>query len=117
MILIQGGRPFDVLVDGGKIVRVGRIAERADTILDARGLVVVPGLIDMHVHLREPGREDKETIASGAAAAAAGGFTCVAAMANSGRPCDDVPGVVYVLERSRQAGGAQVFPVGAVTKG
>lgn len=117
MILIQGGRPFDVLVDGGKIARVGKIAERADTVLDARGLVVVPGLIDMHVHLREPGREDKETIASGAAAALAGGFTSVAAMANSGRPCDDVPGVVYVLERSRQAGGAQVFPVGAVTKG
>lgn len=117
MILIQGGRPFDVLVDGGKIVRVGKLAERADTILDARGLVVVPGLIDMHVHLREPGREDKETIASGAAAAVAGGFTSVAAMANSGRPCDDVPGIVYVLERSRQAGGAQVFPVGAVTKG
>jgi dihydroorotase len=117
LIHIKGGKPFDVLLDGGKIVKVGKIAEKADRVVDAKGLVVVPGLIDMHVHFREPGREDKETIATGAAAAVAGGFTSVAVMANSGRVCDDEVGVVYVKTRAKEAGFANVFPVGAVTKG
>jgi dihydroorotase len=117
VILVKGGRPFDVLVDGGTIRKVGKISEKADETIDARGLVVVPGLIDMHVHFREPGREDKETIATGAAAAVAGGFTSVAVMANSGRICDDAVGVVYVKTRFQEAGLANVFPVGAVTKG
>ena len=117
MILIRGGKPFDVLIDGAKIKKVGKIAEKADRTIDAKGLVVVPGLIDMHVHFREPGREDKETIATGAAAAVAGGFTSVAVMANSGRVCDDAVGVVYVKTKSAEAGLANVFPVGAVTKG
>ncbi len=117
MILVKGGRPFDVLVEGGKIRKVGKISEKADKTIDAKGLVVVPGLIDMHVHFREPGREDKETIATGAAAAVAGGFTSVAVMANSGRICDDAVGVVYVKTKSQEAGLANVFPVGAVTKG
>ncbi len=113
MILIKGGKPGDVLIEGGKIAKAGK----AETTIDAKGLLVVPGLIDLHVHLREPGREDKETIASGAAAAVAGGFTSVAAMANSGVPCDSAVGVVYVLAKSREAGLANVFPVGAVSKG
>ncbi|HLF92422.1 MAG TPA: dihydroorotase [Planctomycetota bacterium] len=117
MILIRGGKPFDVLIDGDKIKKVGKISEKADRTIDAKGLVVVPGLIDMHVHFREPGREDKETIATGAAAAVAGGFTSVAVMANSGRVCDDAVGVVYVKTKSAEAGLAHVFPVGAVTKG
>ncbi len=117
MILIKGGRPFDVLIDGAKIRKVGKIAEKADETIDAKGLVVAPGLIDMHVHFREPGREDKESIATGAAAAVAGGFTSVAAMANSGRICDDDVGVVYVKAKSVEAALANVFPVGAVTKG
>jgi dihydroorotase len=117
VILVKGGRPFDVLVEGGKIRKVGKISEKADKTIDAKGLVVVPGLIDMHVHFREPGREDKETIATGAAAAVAGGFTSVAVMANSGRICDDAVGVVYVKTKSQEAGLANVFPVGAVTKG
>ena len=117
MILIKGGKPFDVLIDGAKIKKVGKITEKADETIDAKGLLVAPGLIDMHVHFREPGREDKETIASGAAAAVAGGFTSVAVMANSGRICDDAVGVVYVRTKAREAGLANVFPVGAVTKG
>jgi dihydroorotase len=116
VILIRGGS-VDVLIDGDKIRKVGAIDEKADRVIDAGGLLVVPGLIDMHVHLREPGREDKETIASGAAAAAAGGFATVAAMANSGRVCDDEVGVVFVRTRAREAGLANVLPVGAVTKG
>jgi dihydroorotase len=125
VILIQGGRVFDgkafrsgdVLIDGAKIAALGKVARKPDETIDARGLLVVPGLIDMHVHLRDPGREDKETIATGAAAAVAGGFASVAAMANSGQPCDTAVGVVYVLARAREAGGANVFPVGAVSKG
>ncbi|HLY10040.1 MAG TPA: dihydroorotase [Planctomycetota bacterium] len=117
MILIKNAKPFDVLLDGGKIKKTGKISEKADETIDARGLIVVPGLIDMHVHFREPGREDKETIATGAAAAIAGGFTSVAVMANSGRVCDDAVGVVYVQAKSREANGAHVYAVGAVTKG
>ncbi len=125
MILIRGGRVLDgkreraadVLLDGPKVAEVGKVSRKAGETIDAKGLLVVPGLIDMHVHLREPGREDRETIATGAAAAVAGGFTSVAAMANSGRVCDDEVGVVYVLSKAREAGLANVLPVGAVTKG
>ena len=117
ILLIRGGKPGDVLIKDGKIAKVGRVSGRADRTVDARGLLVVPGLIDMHVHLREPGREDKETVASGTAAAAAGGFAGVAAMANSGIPCDSAVGVVYLLAMAREAGRANVFPVGAVSKG
>jgi len=117
VILIKGGKPGDVLVEGGTISKIGKVAARGAETLDAKGLLVVPGLIDLHVHLREPGREDKETIASGAAAAVAGGFTSVATMANSGIPCDSAVGVTYVLARAREANLANVFPVGAVSKG
>jgi dihydroorotase len=117
VILIKNAKPFDVLIDGGKIKKTGKISEKAEQTIDAKGLIVVPGLIDMHVHFREPGREDKETIATGSAAAIAGGFTSVAVMANSGRVCDDAVGVVYVQAKSREADGANVFAVGAVTKG
>ncbi len=118
MILIQNCQPFDILIDGSTIKKTGKglKAEGAE-VVDARGLVAVPGLIDMHVHFREPGREDKETIATGAAAAVAGGFTTVAVMANSGRICDDHVGVVYVNTKSAEAGLANVLPIGAVTKG
>jgi dihydroorotase len=117
MILIKGAKPADLLVDGGVIRKIGPVTEKVDQTVEAKGLWVVPGLIDMHVHLREPGREDKETIATGAAAAVAGGFTSVAAMANSGRVCDDAVGVVYVRAKAKEAGLANVYPVGAVTKG
>jgi dihydroorotase len=117
VILIKGGKPGDVLIEDGKIAKVGKVGARAEQTIDAKGLLVVPGLIDLHVHLREPGREDKETIASGAAAAVAGGFTSVVAMANSGIPCDSAVGVTYVLAKAREANLANVFPVGAVSKG
>jgi len=117
VILLKNCKPFDVLIDGGTIRKTGRISEKAEETMDAEGLIVVPGLIDMHVHFREPGREDKETIATGSAAAIAGGFTSVAVMANSGRVCDDAVGVVYVNAKSKEAGGANVYAVGAVSKG
>jgi dihydroorotase len=117
VILIKNCKPFDVLIDGGTIKKTGRISEKAEETMDAQGLIVVPGLIDMHVHFREPGREDKETIATGSAAAIAGGFTSVAVMANSGRVCDDAVGVVYVRAKSKEANAANVYAVGAVSKG
>jgi len=117
VILIKNCKPHDLLLDGAVLRKAGKGAEKAEQTVDAKGLVAVPGLVDMHVHFREPGREDKETIATGAAAAIAGGFTSVAVMANSGRVCDDAVGVVYVQAKSREAGGANVFAVGAVTKG
>jgi len=109
---------LDILVEDGRIAAVGpELSASGATILDASGRVVVPGLIDMHVHLREPGFEHKETIESGTAAAAAGGFTAVVAMANTS-PVNDTAAVTeYVLRRSAEVGKATVFPVGAITKG
>lgn len=123
-LIIRGGRVIDpagkvdrvadVLIEDGKISKIGKISGKG---IDAKGLLVVPGLIDMHVHFREPGHEEKETIESGSRAAARGGFTTVAAMPNTGRPIDDAAGVVYVRERAREAGLVNVFPVGAVSRG
>lgn len=123
-ILIKGGRVIDpasgrdetgdVWIVAGKIAKSGRKAART---IDARGKWVVPGLIDIHVHFREPGHEAKETIADGVAAAVAGGFTSVATMANTGRPVDAAMAVRYVRDRAAEAGLARVFPLGAVTKG
>jgi dihydroorotase len=124
-LIIEGGRIIDpasgrdetgtLAIRGGRIAAPG--AKGGATVIDAKGCWVVPGLIDMHVHLREPGREDKETIASGSAAAVAGGFTTVAAMANTGQPTDSAPMVAYVRARGVEAGLANVLPVAAVTKG
>jgi dihydroorotase len=111
---------FDVLIDGNRIARVGR-----DLPVDAgvrvvevpSGLVVCPGLIDMHVHLREPGQEHKETIATGTAAAVAGGFTAVACMPNTS-PVNDNAGVTrYILTKAAEANLARVYPIGAVSRG
>src|SRR5690606_17774080 len=86
-------------------------------VLDCAGLVVTPGLIDVHVHLREPGGEHKETIASGARAAAAGGFTAVCAMPNTDPPIDDPAAVGFVAAEGRRAGAARVYPVGCISVG
>ena len=109
----------DVLIDDGKIMGVASPGEgpRARAVLDAAGLWVTPGLIDMHVHLREPGGEHKETIASGVAAAVAGGFTTVAAMANTDPVNDDAEVTRWIRARAAEAGLARVVPVAAVTKG
>ncbi|MBF0584848.1 MAG: dihydroorotase [Magnetococcales bacterium] len=127
-VLIKGGRVVDpangldatadLLVLDGVIQAVGRLEAPAGcAVLSADGLVVAPGLVDMHVHLREPGYEYKEDIASGSRAAVAGGVTSMAAMPNT-QPVTDDPSVVgYILERAKAAGLARVFPVGAITKG
>jgi dihydroorotase len=108
----------DVLVDGERVAAVEkRIPARGARVLDAEGKLVLPGLIDMHVHLREPGQEYKETVATGTRAAARGGFTAVAAMPNTD-PVADTAGVIrYVLEKAEDAGYARVCPVGALTRG
>jgi dihydroorotase len=112
--------PGDVLVEDGAIVATGAPGslDAADaTSLDARGLLVLPGLVDMHVHLREPGFEYKETIATGVAAALAGGFTSVACMANT-EPVNDSAAVTqYIFDRARLAGGTRVYPIGALSVG
>lgn len=109
---------LDILVAEGKIARLGeRIEDRDATVLDAAGMVAAPGFVDMHAHLREPGFEHKETIASGAAAAVAGGFTAVCCMANT-RPVNDSAAVTeYIRARAAAAGLARVHPIGAVSKG
>jgi dihydroorotase len=104
----------DLLVDGGVIApSPGRSA----TVLDCDGLVLAPGLVDLHAHLRQPGREDKETVESGCRAAALGGFTAVSSMANTDPVADNAAVIHQVLELARAAGTCDVFPVGAITRG
>jgi dihydroorotase len=111
-------RVADVAVDEGRIAEIApRIRKKGRKEVDARGLVVAPGFIDMHVHLREPGREDAETIETGTAAAARGGFTGVACMPNT-QPVNDSEAVTaFILERAREVARIAVYPVGAITKG
>ena len=105
----------NVTIEDGVVTAVGE--QREGDILDADGLVLAPGFVDLHVHLREPGREDAETVATGTAAAAVGGFTAVCPMANTD-PVTDHAGVVeQVLRLARDAGHCDVYPVGAVTRG
>src|SRR5271168_647634 len=128
--MLRGGRvidpasgiddKYDVLVIDGEIDALeppGSIEPPVDAeTLDCNGLWIVPGLIDVHVHLRDPGFPQKETIATGLRAAAAGGFTTVAAMANTS-PVDDNPATTrYMLERAREAHPARLVPVSAVTQ-
>ena len=128
-LVITGGRVLDpargldrvadVLIDAGRVAGVvpGGDAPAARVRIDAHGLWVTPGLVDVHVHLREPGGEHKETIATGVAAAVAGGFTTVAAMANT-QPVNDDPEVTrWILARAAAADLARVLPIAAVTKG
>ena len=128
-LLLRGGRVIDpsrnvdevtdVLIAEGRIAGLGRnqgTPEGTD-IHDVRGLVVAPGLIDLHTHLREPGQEDRETIATGAMAAAAGGFTAVCAMPNTDPPIDNQSAVGFVVKQAAAAGGARVYPIGAITLG
>jgi dihydroorotase len=111
---------FDVLIEDGRITRVDKDLPRdlaADVVDVPPGLLVCPGLIDMHVHLREPGQEHKETVATGAAAAAAGGFTAVACMPNTS-PVNDNAGVTaYILQKAAAANLVRVYPIGAVSRG
>ena len=113
-----GGEPADVLIRDGVIAEIGAIDAPADVErVDADGLTLLPGFVDLHTHLREPGREDAETIASGSAAAAAGGFTAVLAMANTNPVTDTGEAAELLYDRGRAVGLVDVIPVGAVTKG
>ena len=128
--LFKGGRvvdpangrdgEFDLLVEDGRVARVGRnltVGAGVTVVEVPRGLVLCPGLIDMHVHLREPGQEHKETVATGVAAAVAGGFTAVACMPNTS-PVNDNAGVTgYILKKAAEANLARVYPIGAVSRG
>ena len=125
-ILVRGGRvidpangtdnQLDVLVRDGRVAAVGAALEADAPVLNAAGLVVAPGFVDLHTHLREPGFEHKETIATGTAAAARGGYTTVCAMANTDPTMDNAAVVAQVMERARGA-PARVLPIGAITKG
>ncbi len=129
VVFIEGGRVIDPAsgTDGVRtvVVREGRIAEVAERLerprdaraIDARGKWVTPGFVDLHVHLREPGQEYKETVASGARAAVAGGFTAVCAMPNTAPVNDNASVTELILARAAAAGLARVYPVGAISKG
>jgi dihydroorotase len=110
---------LDVLVEDGRIadLRAGIPADQADETIDAGGLVVAPGFVDLHVHLREPGGEGSETIASGTRAAARGGFTTIFAMPNTNPVCDSQTGVAYLQSRAATEGAVKVVPIAAVTIG
>ena len=110
-----GGRAVDVLIADGAIAEIGTKLT-GDEVIDAGGLVLLPGLVDLHTHLREPGREDAETIATGSAAAALGGFTAVHAMANTNPVADTAEIVEQVARLGERAGLVEVRPVGAVSK-
>ncbi|RLC33148.1 MAG: dihydroorotase, partial [Deltaproteobacteria bacterium] len=135
-VLIQGGRVIDpgnideiadILVDKGKIVAVESVAAGGLSplsgkypdidIIDARGKIVTPGLIDMHVHFREPGHEYKETIQSGCLAAAHGGFTAVCTMPNTSPVNDDRNNTEFVIKQAEKAESARVYPVAAISRG
>ncbi len=108
---------LDLYLAGGVVAALGgglEVAEGTEEV-DVSGFVVTPGFIDVHVHLREPGGEHKETIASGARAAAAGGFTAVCAMPNTDPPIDDPAAVGFVVAAGRRAGAARVYPLGAIS--
>ena len=128
-LLLKGGRvidpgtgrdgEFDVLVDGGRIARIDRDLPRngAEVVEIKKGWIVAPGLVDIHVHFREPGQEHKETIATGAAAAVAGGFTSVACMPNTD-PVNDHAGITqFIIKKAADANLARVYPIGAVSIG
>jgi len=129
VVVVQGGRVIDPAsgIDGVRtvVVRDGRIAavaERAEApagalVVDARGKWVTPGFVDLHVHLREPGQEYKETVETGARAAVAGGFTSICAMPNTAPPNDSTTVTELVLARAAAAGLARVYPVGCISRG
>jgi dihydroorotase len=127
-LLLRGGRvvdpaqgidaTLDVLINEDTVAEVGpKLSSRGAQVVEAKGLVVCPGFIDIHTHLREPGQEHKETIATGTRAAAAGGFSAVCCMPNT-TPVNDNEGITrLILERARNEGAVRVYPIGAITQG
>lgn len=128
VILIQNGHlvdpangkdgKFDLLIEKGRVSQVAKkiAAPKGAEVIDVKGAVVAPGFIDVHVHLREPGQEYKETIATGSKAAAAGGFTSICCMANTSPVNDNASVTQSILESARKGAKVNVFPIGAVTK-
>ena len=126
-LLIKNGRVIDpangidkecdVLIVDDRIADVGKVEKPAQKVIDATGKIVTPGLIDIHVHFREPGDEEEETIASGSAAAVAAGFTSVVCMPNTNPPIENETDVEYVHRKARQARKTHVYTMGAITKG
>jgi len=132
-LCIRGGRVLDpsrgidrvqdLWIASGRIAGLGEDAPQdvrshpQAEVIQIKGAVVCPGLVDIHVHLREPGQEEKETIETGTRAAARGGFTSIACMPNTAPPLDDRPRIEYVIRRARESGHARVFPIAAVTRG
>ena len=115
---ILGGDPVDILIKSGAIKEIApTIADSADEIVEAAGSIALPGFVDLHTHLREPGRENSETIATGSLAAARGGYTAVSAMANTLPVADTAAIVEQVAAIGAHVGLVDVFPIGAVTKG
>jgi dihydroorotase len=129
MLLLRGGTLLDpavglnergdLLVADGRVARVGGTIEGCEDaeVLDCSGMYVSPGFVDVHCHLREPGREDVETIATGARAAAAGGFTAVCAMPNTEPVTDNQAAVGFIIRQALRAGAARVYPIGAISVG
>ncbi len=128
MILLKNGQVispadklngvYDILIDNGVIAEINKkITSKAEEVLDLKGKLVFPGFIDMHVHLREPGYEEKETIKSGSRAAASGGFTQIAAMPNTNPLADEASVIKYVKDTGERIGLVEVHPIGAVTRG
>jgi dihydroorotase len=126
--LLRGGRVLDpargvddrldLLIEDGRVAEVARrVSGKGAEVVDLDGLLVCPGFIDLHVHLREPGREDKETIATGTRAAVAGGFTAVCAMPNTDPVNDQADITRSILAKARAEGACRVYPIGAITKG
>ena len=127
-LLLKGGRVIDpsqkldevadVLIRDGKIAEVGKDLKAENVeVKDVTGMIVCPGLVDIHCHLREPGLERKETIATGTRAAAAGGFTTVLPMPNTAPVADSPASILYVRDRAKEVGVVHVYPIGAITKG
>lgn len=127
-ILIKNGRlidpandiddQLDLLIENGLVAKIGKqLSDTAEETIDASGKIVTPGLIDLHVHLRDPGQEYKEDISSGTAAAVAGGFTSVACMPNTQPVNDNLAITKYILSRAEEVGSCRVFPVAAITRG
>ncbi len=105
----------DIFIENGKIVE--KLSGDADNVIDGKGKIAVPGLIDVHSHLREPGQEEKETIKTGTMAAAKGGITTVFCMPNTKPVTDNAPSVEYILMKAQKEGKVNVFPIGCITKG
>ena len=127
-LLIQNGRVIDpkngidevadILIEDGTIAAVGKKAGKsADKTIDADGLVVTPGLIDLHVHFREPGREDKETFETASRAALAGGITAAVAMPNVSPVADNQTVIEFIIKRARELDLINIYPTGAITRG